>query len=495
MCGKKARGSMRIRCPACGHEVPVPEGADRNTLTCPQCNARLQSDADKSDDHGKESDGRLLDDIMGEVRKLKRQERLGASAASQRIPSAGKSGRERSRRAAVKHYPDAAPTVAWGQVIAVTVGLLLVLTAGFLAIRHIRSSVHIRLAQNTLRRAQGTRDAIRDMLQSADENRSKKRFKMALADYETVVLRSRRLLRHLNDADRNLRDGAMKEKIAAAMAEMERYLKRGIEGESVPEVKFGAQGRVEFEGKWVTAERGKELFEAKMRAEGRQLYNGEWLTDTEIHEAKGEVLYRGRWVTRAQYAALLAAEKRGTPPITAPPPGARTLPRAPSFKDSSPQWVIDNFEDGRDSWRSVPWQKANPCSVSVESGTATKRLRVTMLGGKFDKFALVRRIPLNFKSRSRLVMDIFNNCREPVRIALAFDTDGYYESRWKTLKTGANNNFSFNLDTGDFKCAGTHWAHASYLAHPESLKHIYILLYYDRPGEIFIDNVAAVGGK
>ena len=488
---------MKVYCPVCNQEVAFSEGAAGSVLRCPGCDASFTSHADPAAEGQEELHDALLDDVLGEVRQLAAQQRSAVAAAPSVAAPAGKRVPRERHRAAPVRYEPASSRVAWGHVIAVTSGVVLVLVAGYLAVSHLRISIREQFASSTLSRAHAAAGSIAAVLKSADNSRAAKDYAKALKGYQTVVLRSRGTLRSLKEADKNLRSGPSKERTASAIEDVSAYLKRGVEGQDNPEVKFGARGLVEYDGQWVSPERKKELFEAKMRAEGRRLYQGKWLTEHEIHEAKGEVLYHGRWIAKADLDKFLEAEKkRKTPPKPTQPTGLPTPPRpAATFPVSASQWVLDTFEDGSHRWSPAPWQRANPCSLSIESGRATKRLCVTMRGGNFHKSAIVRRLRLDFKSRSRLVMDIFNQCREPVRIAIALETDTYYESRWKMLKTGSNNSFSFNLDTGDFKCAATHWAHATYLSHPESLKHLYILLYYDRPGEIFIDNITAVGGK
>ena len=489
---------MKIHCPVCNREVTVPEVAAGSMLRCPECDTDFRSYADPGAGGQEELHDGLLNDVLGEVRQFAARQRPRVAAAPKRAAPPGKRVPIEPQRATPVRYEPAPSRVAWGQVIAVTSGLVLVLAAGYLAVSYLRVSIREQFARSTLMRAQIVTNSIAAVLKSANDSRSAKDYAKALEGYQTVVLRSRRILRDLKEADQNLRSGPSEERTSAVIAEVSAYLKSGVEGQDNPEVKFGAQGLVEYDGQWVSPERKKELFEAKMRAEGRQLYRGKWLTGQEIHEAKGEVLYHGRWIAKADMNKFIEAEKeRTTPPVPIQPTRPTPPPRpATAFPESASQWVLDTFEDDSHGWSPAPWQSVNPCSLSIESGKATRRLRVTMGGGNFDKSAVVRRLQLDFKSRSRLVMDIFNNCREPVRIAIALETDTYYESRWKTLKTGSNNSFSFNLDTGDFKSAATHWAHATYLSHPESLKHLYILLYdYGRPGEVFIDNIVAVGGK
>jgi len=206
-------------------------------------------------------------------------------------------------------------------------------------------------------------------------------------------------------------------------------------------------------------------------------------------------------VTKAEYDKLVAAEKRLTgkkPPPKKPPkrPRRRRLRAAEiakRFPPSATSWTLDDFEGQGHNWSAVRWDNANPCDLSVVTGTATGRLRIKLVGGDKEKSAIVRPVGLDFSSRSRIRMDIFNDCGSVLRVAIAIQTNSYYESRWKYLKIGQNNNVTFNLAAGDYKSAATRWTPAARIAKLQSVGYIY-LLFYNRSGEILLDNIRALGG-
>ncbi len=263
---------------------------------------------------------------------------------------------------------------------------------------------------------------------------------------------------------------------------------------------FGGKGMIEYENEWLTPEEQKKRFEAHMNAEGRELFEGEYLTPAEIARRTGQRYINGEYVTEEQYqkiiAAIAAAVSNNTkpkPPTPKPPPRTLRMPRAVVYEDSSSRWLLDDFEEGH-RWRSQTWKNANPCNLTTIEGTQTKRLRVTLSGGDQDKSAITRMLRLDLTSRAELLMDIENKCSASVTIAIAVQTDQYYESFTKILKPGLSRGVRFDLKSGDYKSA-PNWTHRASITRPDLLKWITILVYRKESGKIVFDNIALVSGK
>ena len=441
---------------------------------------------------GSASTQALLDDVLAEVRRMRvsrSAEATGVAARGKRLPP----GR------GVAGGRPARPATSWGQIAAIVAGFVLVTAAGYLAIRYVRSDLREQTALAALRRADSGLKFLESALRSADDLRAARDYPGAMRAYETVVNRANSLLKRLQDDTGNLPPSQLKDQADDVIAKITERLQTAKAGLNAPEVR----GLVEFDGKWVTPEEKEKLFAEKMNAEGRQIYQGKWLTEDEIHAAKGEVRYEGRWVTPAEYARLLAAAQRqprpGSPDVQPTPPEPPGPARRPEdLSPAAPQWTLDDFEAPVHRWTNAPWRSndANPCGLSTVTGSATGRLKLALKPGQSDKSAIVRPIGLNFTSRSRLVLDIYNDCGEPIRIAIALQADEYYESRGQWLKIGENKNVRFDLLAGDFKCLsqGEFRNFKAHIRRRELVTHLYILIYFEGAGEVFLDNIAALGG-
>jgi hypothetical protein len=390
----------------------------------------------------------------------------------------------------------------WPQTVAVALGIVVVGLAGYLAYNRIEIGIQNQNAASGIQRAEPELSPLKALSKQADDYRAAKEYAKAAKAYRAVIARADPVLKRLREDTGVLDPGEWKTKVEAAASELLGYIRHAQEALDAADVKNGAQGLVQTEeGQWVTPEKKKEMFLNKMKAEGRELYQGEWLTAAEIHERKGEVAYAGRWISKEEYAKILAGTGKAVaaaPPTPAAPPQPAAPPKAGAFEPSETSWVVDDFESGEVTWANVTWGSLNPTALSVVNRNDAKQLLINMKGGKFDKCAIVRRISLDLRSRTKLTMDAFNSTGEPIRVAIAVQTDRpseFYESRWATLKTDANVGVSFDLRAGDFKSQTTNWAHATSIGRPEAVKFLYILVYSDSPGKIYLDNITILGGE
>ena len=500
---------MKVRCPGCKEFFDVPDGASRKA-PCPTCGGQVLIEAAEKVSEA-DSKGDLLDELLLEIRKPEALHPLpiatGAAPPAAGWPEATPEAAERqsSPRKPKSHFPRR-PSRVYGKklsllrspTLAVILGILVLVGVGFLVVHFIIDGVRNQTARTALERANGQESSIRSRLETADQYRAEKDYNKALDAYGRVVTLTRPLLDRLRDSAADLKPGDLLEKINAADVTLAAYLKRAEDGRNADEVKYGAQGLVNFDGEWMTPENMQKMIDAKMKAEGRQLYEDEWLTQEEINQRKGLVEYNGHWVTKAEYERLRAQATTNTvtpPPKEVPkPPVPRPVNRL--YPPDEKTWVLDDFDTAGHSWTPVRWDNANPCAIQRIGDTTSGQMKITLSGGEHDKSAIVRPLRLDFSNRSMLRMDIVNNCGEPLRVAIALQTNSYYETRWyqPQLKPGLNKNVSFDLKARDFKCAATRWIPSASVARLQQVAYLYIL-FYNQSGEVILDDIQALGGE
>ena len=486
--------------------LSVKNSARGESVSCPHCRTNIPL---KQTDNGQPRD--LLSALLQEVRQLESAQPAmavshGAAGAVLEAPPDGRSSKpaatKEHERPAKGHFPqrtskayEKGPSPYRGQMLAVFAGVLVIALVAYAAIHSIRSGIRTQAARVALKNADDRLPVIRSRMEAGEGFLAEENFKGALDAYCDVISMAQPIVTRLRDVTADLKPGKLHDEAKTLSSELSRHLALAREKSENPNVKFGAQGLVDFDGHWVTPEQEKALFEAKMKAEGRQLHEGKWLTEAEMHLAKGEVEYNGRWVTPDVLAELRKADAQvaANPPAPAPSPVPPPVPAAPDFKDRDVEWVLDDFESEGIFWSSVRWTNANPCALSRVVSDRSGRLKIAFQGGPQDKSAIVRPLRADFSTRLRLRMDVTNNCGEPLRFAVAIQTNTYYESRWITLPTGLNRKVSFNLQTGDYKCAATKWSAASRIGRLDGVTDLF-LLFYNTRGEILLDNVSAVSG-
>jgi len=288
--------------------------------------------------------------------------------------------------------------------------------------------------------------------------------------------------------------GAARKNIDRLATQLADLISRADNALKDPKIGMGGRGLVEYEGEWMTPAERDKRFEERMKAEGKVLYE-----TAEVARKRGLVFYQGNYISEQQYQKILAQKNAGTPtpkptptPTPAPPPRP---PAAVAFDPKAAQWVLDDFEKDH-NWGNVPWKNVNPCRLKLLKGSQTGRLEMELLGGKQDKSALVRSLNrLDISSRSRIMMDVENQCGENIQVAIALVTNTYYESRTQWLRPGLNRGVSFDLTAGDFKCKASNWNHSARITRPNSALYLHILIYYNQPGKVIIDNIVLKGGR
>ena len=433
----------------------------------------------------------LLDDLLAEISRLQKGGRAFTRSCPVRLQEVASPVPKPKPRRSPRHY---------GGPVTVTLGLALIAAAAYVAFHYVTTSIHLQRARAALQSAKTDLDIVKTNLKNADLFRRKKDFRQAFQAYDRALFTCRDVMSRLNEHTRRLTPGPEKTEADAITAESSALIKKARDALAAPEINYaGKHGLVLFDGEWMTPRKQKELFEKRMEAEGKVFYEGKWRTHAEVADMRGLIFYNERYITKEEYRKIQAAKRKPTPkpPAVAKKPEPRPRVRRPripptTFNPAARRWVLDDFEKGN-VWRAVNWKNANPCKLNIIEGSESKRLKMKLLGGDQPKSAIVRQLRLDFSSRSRLVMDVENNCKENVPIAIAIQTDNYYESRTKMLKPGMNKRVTFNLKSGDFKCQATGWAHAKKITRPQSAMWLHLLVYYTQPGENIIDNIVIQG--
>lgn len=156
-------------------------------------------------------------------------------------------------------------------------------------------------------------------------------------------------------------------------------------------------------------------------------------------------------------------------------------------------WMLDDFRPGEPHvWRTAAWE--NPATLRVEEGG----LMIEMLGGARDKTAVGRVMNMDVSSRSHVVLDIRNDMRHTLSIAVAFivgPNSAYYESVPVPVRPGSNENVAFDLRAATFKSATSQWQHQRPLGHASDVKSMYILIYTRGKGGLSLQNVRLFPGE
>jgi len=430
----------------------------------------------------------LLRDLLSDLHDLEATNRIFTRSCPVAISaSVAKPKRKRKRR------NIAGP-------LTVVLGLILVLGAGYFAFSYVRAGIHSQRARDALRSAGTEITILRDKLKNADDARAHGDYKEAFEHYDRAKSDAIAAREHLLRLTAGIGPGPVRKNINTLATELADIINRADNALKNPKVGMGGRGFVEYAGKWMTPAERDKRFEERMKADGKVLYENEWLTPAEVARKRGLVFYQGRYISEQEYQKILAQKNAGTPepkpipPKPAPAPKPKPRPAA-GFDSKALEWVPENFEEGH-NWGSVPWKNANPCRLKLLKGSQTGRLEMELLGGKQDKSALVRSLNrLDISSRSRIMMDIENQCGENIEIAIALVTNTYHESRTQWLLPGLKRGISFDLTAGDFKCQASNWNHSARITRPNSALYLHILIYYNQPGKLIIDNIVAKGGK
>jgi len=110
-----------------------------------------------------------------------------------------------------------------------------------------------------------------------------------------------------------------------------------------------------------------------------------------------------------------------------------------------------------------------------------------------------RSVDLDMTSRRRILVDVINTTTKDARLALALTVQGdggeqqWYETRSLPVAPGLNKAVAFPLRAAEFKTRKTDWKFTARLPGLGGVGQIYFLVYTQRPGTFYLDNIEAEG--
>ncbi len=268
-------------------------------------------------------------------------------------------------------------------------------------------------------------------------------------------------------------------------AKLKEYVELAKKELDSDEIRMGSQGRVFYDGKWMTPEAKARLEKIKM---GLVFYNNKWMKATEVAKLKAQARLAAEVARKAQLA------KRKKKPAKAPTRRPRrTRPKVLAMDGNADVWMFDDFENQtKPRWRVESWGAPATLSLAKKGKNTVLKVDYTTKGS--DKCALRKYIPLQwpFETRDELVLDVNNMSKASVQLTLAFFTKGgkgFYETVGRNIRVGETKNVVYDLRSQRFKCAETGWANKSPLKDPGSVTSMCLMLYPRLAGTITFDNI------
>ncbi|MFW7379655.1 MAG: hypothetical protein ACOH5I_12655 [Oligoflexus sp.] len=155
-----------------------------------------------------------------------------------------------------------------------------------------------------------------------------------------------------------------------------------------------------------------------------------------------------------------------------------------TFEEKNIYWRLADWGDGADIGRNHEEKTEGETSLEIHfDAEHTDRGKGLVL--ERDLTAL----PVEF---DRIIVDVWSGVGdEKISLALAIDTDQYYESQSIALRSGWNRNISFDLNQSNYKSASTQWNYNSSVRRDQLAKKIMLLFYKSGVQEatILIDHV------
>jgi len=517
---------LKTICPNCNTPLKAPDAFDGKAPRCPRCrkrvrarsrtrrrNAAAAAASAAGTQKPKGSEDALLDDLLAEV-KGKADPATAPGKPAARAAAGDVPGRARAAAGAApvlmrKPKKSMAPVV-----IMVAVSAAVILGAGAYMLNMIKAKRESGKAQRLLQDVGVRVSGIAGATDRGDALLKRKKYAEAQKVYQGAGRDAEQLSAELQSAVAAVSSAEARKSLQDEEAKVRRQLD-GIRTKLADEeLKNGVRGLVSFDGKWVTPEEKEKLYKKKMEDAGKAWRADlkKWMTEAEYNKAKGYVLYRNKWMTKKQMARVTEVEKarqakgdarRRQAEIMARRKvevaqlrrkarekllQAQEAARAKMYPPDGPRWVLDNFEEGKLIWKAQTW--GNPATTSVVSHKGSKRLQVDVERGLEDKAAIGRPMKMDLTSRDQIAMDVVNVSKGVIKVALAVNSDTWYESRMKLMPVGESR-LMFSLRAGDFKSTATKWAHTTKVKNLDAVKQVYVLFYTKRNGVYYVDNVVA----
>ncbi len=501
---------IKLDCPACKNPLIGPEEFAGKKARCPVCRTRVPAPEIKSEPMPVETEAAApvvespVDDLLKEARSAK--------AAENRV----KAAKRKSAPEPVEDAPKAKKRRRLtGAVIGFSAGIAAVLiaiifTAVYISnvtresrINHLISQTEMQL--NTAVRAHSEANA---HLESAREAMGRNDYGNAAVAYNRAYDSFRSAGERLAELSSSMEQSALRyptlrgnpqwagrrERVESLAGEV----RTALAGEELTRGRE-AGDMVLFEGRWVTPEEYSRLHAESMERQGMVLYEGEWITYDEAQRRRGFVLHEGRWITQEQYEAIRAQEEARQAAIEErrrrDAEDARRREeerrlRLDRFPPAAETWVVDDFATPG-TWSRVDW--ANPVAVDYVQRNNRDVLQLQVGGGREDKAAIEINIGADFSSRRTLTINIENTGQQQAAVAIAFQTNDFFESRPQAIRPGSNQ-LRFDLTAGDFKSRQSNWAHSARLGGVDHVARLIILIYGGPDQTYYIHNIYATGG-
>ncbi len=158
--------------------------------------------------------------------------------------------------------------------------------------------------------------------------------------------------------------------------------------------------------------------------------------------------------------------------------------------------VLESFED-RFYWQIANWgdeAKSGTSQAEVSAGQYSFEVHFSpAMANRGKGIVLERDLNSLGQEFSRVTVDIFNRGPSKINVALAMETDEYYESQALPLEKGWNKNISFTLRTKAFKSKASNWQFETSVNLDVPMKKMYFIFYREgnAEGSFFVDNIQA----
>ncbi|HEY3288788.1 MAG TPA: cellulase family glycosylhydrolase [Anaerolineae bacterium] len=161
--------------------------------------------------------------------------------------------------------------------------------------------------------------------------------------------------------------------------------------------------------------------------------------------------------------------------------------------------VLADFEEAESAWAPGAWPDfadSSATRVSIVTTHATRGQHALQLD--FDKrdqpkAIFILRRNLNLSRTTQLAFDLYNDTGSAESVGIAIRAGNQWqESRASALKPDANA-VSFDLTQPTFKTAATNWQYSSVLSGLDAVTELAIVIYPNRSGSVYMDNLLAEG--
>jgi hypothetical protein len=158
--------------------------------------------------------------------------------------------------------------------------------------------------------------------------------------------------------------------------------------------------------------------------------------------------------------------------------------------------MLADFESRNHYWRLADWGDKGSLEIvdqHASSGNKALMIRFTPDDATKGKGLVLERDLTNFaQTFDRVTIDIYTQlARDNIGIALAVDTDQYYESEPFALHQGWNEGISFDLTESMFKASSTNWQYQAAVNLTRDPQKLMFLLYREglKEGAFYVDNI------